>query len=81
MKKWKWKRIHRKGFFGTRQFVKMQGIVSAETLASAKRQAAEAVRKQDRSSEWRGRWYDETKGWVMYDIGHNSDNYIVVKPA
>ena len=82
MKKWKWKHINRKGFFGTRlKFVKRQGIVSAKTLGSAKRQAAKAVREQDRDNEWRGRWYDETGGWRMYDIGHNSNNYIVVKPA
>ena len=59
MKKWKWKHINRKGFFGTRRFVKRQGIVNAETLGSAKRQAAKAVREQDRNNEWRGRWYDE----------------------
>ena len=81
MKKWKWKHINRKGFFGDRLFVKRQGVVRAETIAGAKRQAAKAIREQDRENEWRGRWYDETKGWVMYDIGHNSNNFIVVKPA
>ena len=81
MKQWRWKHINRKGFFGTRLFVKHQGVVSADTIGSAKRQAAKAMREIDRKIKWRGRWYNEAKGWVMYDIWYNSNNYIVVKPA
>ena len=81
MKQWKWKHINRKGFFGTRQFVKRQGIVRAETLGSAKRQAAKAVREQDRTRKWTDRWYNKGDGSYMYANSFNSNNYIVVKPA
>ena len=65
MKQWRWKHINVKGFFGTRRFVKGQGVVDAETLGAAKRKAAQAVRKYD-DRQWSDPWYNEKGVATMY---------------
>ena len=61
MKQWKWKHVNRKGRWGTRRFVKRQGVVNAERMGSAKRQAVKAVREQDITRKWTDRWYPDER--------------------